>query len=392
MKKLTALLLALIMVLAMNASALAETIGSDGIAGDTSSAISTIDFEVKYNVESGVDAPLTKFSYELTNWDIADGHAGIVLFAGTATSPEIRNGNGSAYLPTADVTVDENNSGIGKVTINTGSYTQPGVYRYKLTQKPLTTTQTNAGVMKADEYDFLVLDVYVTKVGDPAAPAVTAVVLHKDNVAVDDNADKVAGFNNTYSPNNPDPGTSTPDPTNPESYELTITKKVDGSAASNDQEFDFTIVLTPPTNDDSISFENVKVGVVATGVNTNPASELTLNNGANTTLTVKMKHDSKIVIKGVPQNTTVSVTEDHLDYTPENTVTEMTAVDAKTGKETGTYKTTSAANDIAFKNTRKNISPTGVVLRVAPYAIMLGAGVVLFIILKSRKNKAVEEA
>ena len=53
-------------------------------------------------------------------------------------------------------------------------------------------------------------------------------------------------------------------------------------------------------------------------------------------------------------------------------------------------KQTEKMKTIAFTNNLEQISPTGVALRFAPYAIMLGAGVALFIILKVRKNKAAE--
>ena len=45
---------------------------------------------------------------------------------------------------------------------------------------------------------------------------------------------------------------------------------------------------------------------------------------------------------------------------------------------------------IAFTNTLLVISPTGVVLRVAPYVLMLGVGLVLLVI--ARKRRLAREA
>ena len=54
--------------------------------------------------------------------------------------------------------------------------------------------------------------------------------------------------------------------------------------------------------------------------------------------------------------------------------------------------TSKAANSvIGLTNTLAEISPTGVVLRVAPYVLILGAGLALLLISRRRKTASEEE-
>ena len=76
-------------------------------------------------------------------------------------------------------------------------------------------------------------------------------------------------------------------------------------------------------------------------------------------------------------------------------MTAGTAMEAQTGSGSTTsfaVKTSDVLNQIlTINNNLTEISPTGVVLRVAPYVLILGAGLALLLISRRRKTASEEE-
>ena len=115
----------------------------------------------------------------------------------------------------------------------------------------------------------------------------------------------------------------------------------------------------------------------------------------------KIADGASIQYVGIPAGTRISITETN-DVTGAVYRVETSGADKELEGE-NIYKdaTSSAAGitigetagqkvdanrDVTFTNTLQQISPTGVVLRVAPYILMLAAGVVLLVIARRRRT------
>ena len=100
-------------------------------------------------------------------------------------------------------------------------------------------------------------------------------------------------------------------------------------------------------------------------------------------------------------NDAASVKTDNVDWTttPTEAIAQATTKNSyesikatvDTDKYTDTAAGTTAKQTLAITNTLLLISPTGVVMRVAPYALILGAGLMLLLISRKRKVAIEEE-
>ena len=427
MKKLTALLLALVMVLAIGSTAMASGIPENGVQDNSSSASATkITFniykEIKfYNAEtSSVYEPAVTYTYQLApatetviNTAQIKDKDGVVA----GVKPGVADGaklNTASVAFAADVMVESVTSE-GKsvkkpieIEVDPSKFSQPGVYRYVIEETDpidldakgvVTATDTNANIRY--------LDVYIQRNNTTNAMEVYGYVLFKSTVdktldasdknpATADLDEKTDGFtddDDTKDDANVDTYTT---------YNLEVKKTITGAMGDTSHEFPFTINLTGSVEGAKFTVDEIPT---------------TVGNGGAIEVTKGLANNDTVKIVGVPQSVgatlagTVKEENDTQDvYTPsivtadtkgfynqalsltgsaekfENGVTETVSFNLNNAKSDAETE----LSHITINNDLPAISPTGVVLRVAPYAIMLGAGVALFIVLKLRKNKAAE--
>ena len=267
-------------------------------------------------------------------------------------------------------------------------FTEPGVYRYILTESGTNQAITN------DNDATRVVDVYVN---DNSTTDDTGVLTKKLTIAgyvlhsnADDAPDVSAGDNAGTAGNY----TSTKSQGFTNEYDtsdLTFKKEVTGNQASRDKYFEFTVKITGAvagtvydvdiTGADATS----KTNAATIEANGGKANVTSLKVGDDGTVTQKfyLQHGQEIRIEGIAKDTKYDVTENKEDY--KSTPAAVTGYqDAVNGTVVSTDLKTS------YLNTRDGVIPTGVIMAVAPFAVVTllgGAGVVTMVMKKNKKEE-----
>ncbi len=438
MKRLCALLMAVVMMMALSVTAFAangefQENNEEGVAGNWESADTerlqgdTIKLKkeiVAFNATStSVHAPVVTYTYTVTPADVTNltvtdegkDHAsnaavtapvkagittGLVVTgtaAGTAGTAASATGtlvftNASTFTAAAagstneyDITLDF--SGV--------TFTQPGVYRYQIAE---TTSAAYAAVAMEDgEFDTVYLDVYVD-----GNLKIYGYVCMSTNASVDPNTDtKINGFVD---------GTAADGSDKYYTYDLVISKDVvNDSYAEGNIAFPFTVIFSNTEGYTSTFTITETAGTGSTGISPAAASAPTWSGVA------KVKDGGAITYTGIPAGVDVEVYETNIaagvtytvdtvvnggtavndpavvwGTTPGSAVAQTTKADYESTKvtvDTTKIATVDAKQTVAITNTLLLISPTGVAMRVAPFVLMLAAGAVLLFFARRRRHE-----
>lgn len=452
-KKLSALLLVLVMVLAMSANAFAADFnenGEEGVAGDWNdadterlqgNAINIKKEIIAFNANSTtVHAPVVTYTYTVTpaavanltitddTTDHASGKAvtapvkagittGLVVTGANASGTAVAGTEGTAAEAKATLVFDNtstwttaddgavNSYDIG-LNFEGVDFTQPGVYRYQIAET-ISAESYDKIAMKDGAHDTVYLDVYVDGNLD-----IYGYVCMTENGDVTPTTKKINGFVKSTSEGGSDGADKY------YTYDLVLSKDVvnDNYAASNNA-FPFTVIFNNPEDYTSTFTIEQTVGEGSTGLSTLTGLPTEWNGVAhvkdgNTAVGTTV---GDITLTGIPAGVDVDVYETNdvtgATYNVATTVngatpvndanvtwgtTPDTAVAQQTIKEA--YQSTKATinttknekvgsnQTLAITNTLLQISPTGIVMRVAPYVLILAAGVALLVLSRRRRE------
>ncbi len=334
------------------------------------------------------------------------GEGVIALVPGTNTLKASVNGTANRYPLTVDF------SGIDFLTDGSGA----GVYRYQIDETTTEAVKNAAGIKEGEVANTLYMDVYVDGDGK-----IYGYVLFTNNVDIDAREDddaaaaaaagKTEGFVGTVADQTAySSDTSVADKYYTFNLEVTKTVVGDNYTKNNHHQFPFEITLDNTT----VTANVLPIMTVSANATQAALSAGAIGTGASaTTWTPTIADSAKVTYVGIPTGTTVTIKEQNdvtgVTYTSVSTNADTNAdsKDIYTGEWSNTAtvncnataltkaaenhtSTASTAKQVIFTNTLQQISPTGIIVRSAPYILLLGAAIVLFVLSRrwAKKERA----
>lgn len=339
----------------------------------------TMPFDKYLVMDADANVPTADFTFKIGAGDAVNA---------TANSPEIKKPSDAqvqavtiikdGFVPTDEthdatyatqqgdtVTLNEGEKyAVDVVTVDFSNveFSTPGVYRFTVTESGSVNGVTN------DTTGTRYIDVYV--LDDNGSLKVDKYVFHESNeVAGNDGSfdtdEKETGFTNTYDTEN-----------------VTLTKQVEGNMGDKSKDFTFTIEITSAGGAKTYTIDGADTDTITT---TKQADAEVYTGSA----TVELCDDETVTIKGLSEGDTYTITETAVNgyNTKIATGTTTSSEDATiTGTEYAD-KTVNDATAVTFYNISNASTPTGIVMNVAPYVLLVVvAAAGCFVFLRKRRE------
>lgn len=176
-------------------------------------------------------------------------------------------------------------------------------------------------------------------------------------------------------------------------------KQVTGNQASRDKYFEFTLNIDkaqPNTKydvviDDADATSKANAATIDANAGQANVTSITTDGAGKATQKFYLQHGQQITVQGLAKDTTYAVTENTEDYKSTANTAAAPVVDVKADTISAEVNGTIASKDLTtgYLNTRDGVIPTGVIMAVAPFAVVTilgGAGVVTMVMKKNKKE------
>ena len=162
---------------------------------------------------------------------------------------------------------------------------------------------------------------------------------------------------------------------------FTLSNKVTGNQGDKSKDITYSINITTT---------NTLIGTKTKADGSTENVTLTVTEGACNT-TIKLKHGESLEIKGLVKDDIVNVTQEDLETDGYTTTHKINGGSAIENISTGNMTITAETISVAYENNKNVVTPTGVMISLAPYVTMLGAAVYFMFFIIAKRKKEVEE-
>lgn len=370
--------------------------------GNEGAALASIVIDKELDKPANAYAPDVDFTFTISKGDadeeedaLLDETASGTATGGSTVTLEVYNGVMAAFATTtgtasfAPSTGTGDDSDIGKTllteqatfAITNTAFQHAGVYKYTLSESTITAEGNYEGITNDTNVRYLY--VYVRANNNGGYEAYGAVVKggNGDEAGTTGKQDR---FTNTYLGGSTDPDTN----------EVMVNKQVTGDLGNKSNPFNFTIAINGAsgekyyveywhyvdTDDDDIEdtwvVDNRDAFDVSSGAAATP---------------ITLAHNEAIKIYGLSDSDTYTIVE--TDYNDDNYTTTVTNTvsgedTVNEGTVTGSITPTSETQkNITYTNKRDAVSPTGIAMDIAPYALLvIVAAAGCFVFLRKRRE------
>lgn len=295
---------------------------------------------------------------------------GIPVSDGVANGVEVGDAvftTGTTRQTTANVTIK----------VNKTLFNEAGIYKYTLSEK--TGNNTNIDYDGSTKY----LYVYV-KNNDKNTDVVVYGVVVKNYTTSTEGVvtigDKSSTFDNVYGKVDDDPVL----------HNVTLTKTLSGDGANLKQEFPFTIKIT---NDDG-DHQVFKIWNDANGNHSEDIGEVsTIVANDTTAVSYQLGKDETVKIFGLRDGDTYTISEGNMSGNNDKKTADgyTVKIDGVEDADGQIAKELASTDDdeisVTFDNYRTSVTPTGIVMNVAPYVLLVVvAAAGCFVFLRKRRE------
>ena len=342
----------------------------------------------KFQVLAGVDAD------KITMAGVGEGAEANKIVFKQGDNSDTHDTTKDAYVKDLDSTKQKYALKTAELDFSAVTFKEPGVYRYIITEEGTNQAITNDADLTR------VLDVYVNDASTTDTDGkltkkltIAGYVLHSN---VDDEPDVLAGedFGSTgaYTETKSQGFTNSYD-----TSDLTLRKQVTGNQASRDKYFEFTLNIDkaqPNTKYDVVITEadaTSKTNAATIDANTNKdnVTSITTDGAGKATQKFYLQHGQQVTVQGIAKDTTYALTENTEDYKSTKNTKDNPVVTPKAGTEAAPVDGTIVSTDLTtgYLNTRDGVIPTGVIMTVAPFAVVTLLGAAGMVTIKMRKKE-----